>query len=117
MNSEQKRINFNQMVAGYINCALWADVDEENAEKFVWLHLSNEALAVAHVTCQQFLSKIGNYFVNDYSKLGHDLWLTQNGHGSGFFDGDWYDGDFLTECAKLGERYIYLGDDDFLYIG
>lgn len=37
MNSEQKRINFNEMVAGYINCALWVDAEDETSEKYTWL--------------------------------------------------------------------------------
>lgn len=34
--------------------------------------------------------------------MGHDFWLTRNGHGAGFWDGDYPDpwGDKLTEAAK-----------------
>lgn len=124
MNSEQKRINFNEMVAGYINCALCVDADDR-ASKFTWLHLSGEALAVATVNCQKFINSVviqgKSDFLEtaDWSKLGHDFWLTRNGHGSGFFDGDYEYllGELLTDIAQSsGESYLYLGDDDYIYI-
>lgn len=34
-------------------------------------------------------------------QAGHDFWLTQNGHGAGFWDGDWPKyGDTFTKLAK-----------------
>lgn len=50
----------------------------------------------------------------DDSKIGHDLWLTQNRHGAGFWDGDYGDDKdpstpaaILTKAAhKLPERYL-----------
>lgn len=48
---------------------------------------------------------------------GHDFWLTRNGHGAGFWDGDWPNGDTLTDKAKTyGEANLYVGDDGKLYI-
>ncbi len=40
---------------------------------------------------------------------GHDFWLSRNGHGSGFFDGDWPDaGDRLDKASEAyGEVYLY----------
>ena len=45
-----------------------------------------------------------------YQQFGHDLWLTHEGHGCGFWDGDWdgievdgelvWWGDTLTEMTK-----------------
>lgn len=50
-------------------------------------------------------------------RAGHDFWLTRNGHGAGFWDGDWPDtGDTLTEaCKAYGEVYLYVGDDGRIY--
>jgi hypothetical protein len=44
--------------------------------------------------------------------LGHDLWLTRNGHGVGFWDRDLGDlGDLLTDLADLmGEFDLSVGD-------
>ena len=51
---------------------------------------------------------------------GHDLLLTRNHHGAGFWDGDWPKGvgKRLTDAAdRLGEVYPYVGDDGLIYIG
>lgn len=52
------------------------------------------------------------------SEVGHDLWLTQNGHGVGFWDRDLGEhGDTLTEHAdKFGVRYVFLDEDGKLQI-
>jgi hypothetical protein len=49
---------------------------------------------------------------------GHDFWLTRNGHGAGFWDGDWPKeaGDRLTKaCEEFGEFDLYIGDDGMIY--
>lgn len=54
----------------------------------------------------------------DEEQLGHDIWLTRNGHGAGFFD-RMYDSEneqILTNKAKsLGSSDVYLGDDKVIY--
>lgn len=50
----------------------------------------------------------------DWSQVGHDLWLTANGHGCGFWDGDWpeKEGEILTAAAKrIGETNLGTCDD------
>ncbi|NEP51371.1 MAG: hypothetical protein F6K65_22260 [Moorea sp. SIO3C2] len=54
--------------------------------------------------------------------LGHDFWLTRNGHGAGFWDGDW-DNEFIEmgdRLTNLSKQYpavdIYEGDDGLLYV-
>jgi hypothetical protein len=49
----------------------------------------------------------------DSGQGGHDFWLTRNGHGAGFWDGDWPEevGKRLTEASKkYGEVYLYVQD-------
>lgn len=48
---------------------------------------------------------------------GHDFWLTRNGHGAGFWDGDWPErGKELTVASKkYGEADLYVGDDGYIY--
>ncbi len=56
-------------------------------------------------------------------QLGHDFWLTRNGHGAGFWD-RYYDngeaeemGNVLTRLSKpYGESSLYIGDDGALYV-
>ena len=52
-----------------------------------------------------------------WSLAGHDFWLTRNGHGSGFWDGDWpKSGDALTKAAEgFGAYDLYVGDDGLIY--
>ena len=47
-----------------------------------------------------------------WAKLGHDLWLTRNGHGAGYWDrGLGEIGTELTRAAKaLGSQDLYVAD-------
>lgn len=59
----------------------------------------------------------GECSVTEYA--GHDFWLTRNGHGAGFWDGDWKEPaatilDKATEA--FGECNLYVGDDGKLYL-
>lgn len=49
---------------------------------------------------------------------GHDFWLTRNGHGAGFWDGDWSEphATVLTRVSHaFGEVNLYVGDDGRIY--
>ncbi|MFX7784369.1 hypothetical protein ABTJ92_19280, partial [Acinetobacter baumannii] len=49
---------------------------------------------------------------------GHDFWLNRNGHGSGFWDGDWPGemGDRLDEASKkYGTVDLIVGEDGLIY--
>ena len=51
-------------------------------------------------------------------RAGQDFWLTRNGHGCGFWDGDWAEpaATKLTEASKaFGEVSLYIGDDGLIY--
>lgn len=50
---------------------------------------------------------------------GRDFWYTRNGHGCGFWDGDWPEpyATTLTEAARaFGSVDAYLGDDGKVYL-
>lgn len=57
-----------------------------------------------------------------WGQVGHDFWLTRNGHGAGFWDDPEYYGgpenaDILTKIAgDMGEVTAYVGDDGMLYV-
>lgn len=50
--------------------------------------------------------------------VGHDFYMTRNGHGVGFWDrglgelGTWLTG----ICKPFGEAYAYVGDDGSVYV-
>lgn len=54
----------------------------------------------------------------DDDQFGHDLWLTENGHGVGFWCRDELEidiqgeslGDRLTDAVRYREAYLYLDD-------
>ena len=53
---------------------------------------------------------------DEFEQLEHDFILTVNGHGAGFWDGDWESGDELTTiCKRFPQIEVYLGDDNLLY--
>jgi hypothetical protein len=86
---------------------------------------SPEALERVRVDCEKFYRgasaltlPAGASFREDDAGAGMDFWLTRNGHGAGFWDGDWPEkqGEALTELAEeFGELNVYVGDDGKLY--
>ena len=57
------------------------------------------------IDCLAFYSRIDCYLPTDDVKIaaaGHDFWLTRNGHGAGFWDGDWpaFQGEMFTNISK-----------------
>jgi hypothetical protein len=61
-----------------------------------------------------YLSANEGRFGNDLAgAAGHDFQLTRNGHGAGFWDGDWKHGDELTALAKtFGTCSVQFNVDD-----
>lgn|SRR6185369_5848647 len=116
------------MVRGYLECCARSTggtdskgVEHEHMEQF---DFSDEALKEARETCRDFL--VDNFdaiarLVYEFDvlagRIGHDLWLTREHHGAGFWDrGYGHVGDELTEAAHaLGSGNAYLGDDDLIY--
>lgn len=49
---------------------------------------------------------------------GHDLWLTRNGHGAGFWDRGYPEdvaGRLTSAAEALGQIDLYVGDDGVIY--
>lgn len=63
--------------------------------------------------CDRFQELAGEMIEGREERAGYDFWHTRNGHGAGFWDGDWPEhGDALTELSeKFGEVSLYGGDD------
>jgi len=84
--------------------------------------LSPEDVERVNADIARFLSRVDKDPVlaeavgDDLSRAGHDFVLTRNGHGAGFWDGDWGEyGDALTKIAQsFPEQHLYVGDDDDL---
>lgn len=53
-----------------------------------------------------------------WNQVAHDFIMTRNGHGCGFWDGDWAEpwATILTDLShEFGEIAVYVGDDNLLY--
>ena len=108
--------------ASYIETALWAEHDECNGAE-----LAPETQEAMEADCKAFYAAYSDTIQaatlrvgrseNDIA-AGHDFWLTRNGHGAGFWDGDWSQPaqDILDNASKLaGQRSLYAGDDGLIY--
>jgi hypothetical protein len=83
-----------------------------------------DSLIDAYSDIKKFIEFAGkeaiDYAINErgLERLGHDIWLTRNHHGAGFFDHS-YDDDIenkLTQAAyKLKEINLFVGDNYKLY--
>jgi len=105
----------------YLETAIWSsnDGDKQLDEDYGLEDFAPEAVAQARKDVQEFLKKIGSVADDlDIEQLGHDFWLTRNGHGTGFWDRG-YDKDIesvLMKAAKsFKENDPYVGDDGKIY--
>ena len=120
----------------YLEAALWSSMDNSNEQggepldkNYTIADLAPEALALAVKDCARFQEDNAETLATaecsrgsgEYSTLaqaGHDFWLTRNGHGCGFWDGDWSEpeGEALDAASKaFGETSLDVGDDGQLY--
>lgn len=110
---------------GYIECALWSSIDYEGNpldDTFDRDDLSQQALDTMAGEVADFLRWCEQEGLDlseiDPEQVGHDFWLTRNGHGAGFWDRGLGDlGDRLTKmCKPYGMSDLYIGDDGALYV-
>lgn len=108
-------------VRAYIECALWTLTDDAG-EPCDYLSVSDiapETLAKMREDCADFhmLASVREDYMEAIldapGAAGHDFWLTRNGHGAGFWDGDWphIGNELTTLCKSFGSFDLYIGDD------
>ena len=116
----------------YVVTALWSstgDDDEPLDKQYSLEDIADEAQAKMRADCEKFIQANEQYINDDnllrtsdsdtYGSAGHDFWLNRNGHGAGFWDGDWEEsaGRNMDESSKsFGNCDLYLGDDGKLYL-
>jgi len=121
--------NLDKFTQAYIEAALWSSVDDDGTpldSNYGREDLAPETLAKMVEDCAKFqednaeiitgCAREGGEYTED-ERAGHDFWLTRNGHGAGFWDGDWPEhGEELTKASKrFGEVDLYVGDDGMIY--
>lgn len=128
--------NFEEFFNAYLAAALWSSTDESGEHldaRFSDDNFSCEARMVLFSFAMVFYSR-NWYFIKalkekgvdpypeQYSLFclaGHDLWLTQNGHGAGFWANDYwgcYQDIFDKAASSLSELDIIIGDDGRLHV-
>lgn len=109
----------------YIECMLWSTMDnatEQGGEpldaNYSWDDFSPALQRQVIEDCEEFSSLYESLIDGDDKHAGHDFWLTREGHGAGFWDGDWEE-PAATVLTKASETYgsfdIYVGNDGVIY--
>ena len=98
----------------YLICALWTE--ELDSREIGEIHPTN--LEQAKKDVDSFVKKAGSLLDNmDEEQIGHDFWLTRNGHGAGFWDrGLGEVGDKLTKICKEFKGIDVTTDEMTIYI-
>lgn len=146
------------VLQGYVACALWSSNDESDESggdpmdaNYDPEDIAPDSLVSMRTDVEAFLATIererpgvttvmeGTEPWSDPGQVGHDLWLTRNHHGTGFWDrwyyyAAWTDldgvehpahgdqvkaelGEFLTKHAHdMGDCDLYVGDDGQVYV-
>ncbi len=112
----------------YLECALWAESDHKDEqgknygepldENYSIEDIEPDSLKNAISDCQRFQKENIENIEFHSRQAGRDFWLTRNGHGTGFWDGDWRSevGERLTKASeKFDTIDILVGDNGTLY--
>ncbi len=110
----------------YVESALWSttDMDSDTDEcldaNYSISDLAPETRKVLYDELETFMPNFNLVMAKDrshtISQFVHDFWLTRNGHGAGFWDGDYQNGERLTELSsEYGAVDLYVGDDKKIY--
>jgi len=109
----------------YIEAALWSSTDESDEQggepldaNYGLNDIAPETLASILNDCEAFQQDHAEDIGGELERAGHDFWLTRNGHGAGFWDGDWDEGIGLrlTDASDVyGSVDLYVGDDGLIY--
>lgn len=111
-------------VESYINCALWAEeLDDADitVEETEVKRVSEDIKKFYDIVSDEFGTELTNHIfslsgVDVSNSVGHELYLSRNGHGSGFFDADEFDSikDGLSD--RLQELAGEMGTDDYFVL-
>jgi len=127
MNTQDK-LHRDSFIKAFFACALGATNDESNPSggeplenNFSESDFDPVTKAKLTIDCEAFMdAQSVNLTDHPAEDAGHDFFLSQNGHGAGFFDRDYgtkEQRDALQKASRsFGEANIYVGDDGKLYV-
>lgn len=103
-----------QFTNAYLTCAIWSSTDDDglplDMKGYSINDFNADSLEQARIDCHTFIRQVVKYadfdaYIHLREQGGYDLWLTRNGHGTGFWDrADIYgkaDSCLLAHHAKL----------------
>lgn len=111
-------------IDSFLETALWSTIGYDNNDQDFMLDskcsvsdVSESFKEQCQIVMNDFMDKARHLFTDDElenNPIEHDLWLTMHGHGAGFWDGDYENGD---ELSKIADTMPCLEDDlrDDLY--
>lgn len=105
---------YREFVEAYIECMIWSSPEDDEGNRpdesdFGFDELDVSERVSVYRDCASFLDSYRRDIGTEYAQAGHDFSLTRNGHGAGFWGGDWpYEaGQRLTEaCEPYGGQYV-----------
>jgi hypothetical protein len=104
-------IDLEQAIAGYVQAAFYCATNGAGDSFPLWDTYTIDDLDQATADeirndVTTFIERVLEAFPNfnwegkPAERVGEDLYMTQAGHGCGFWDGDWENGSALTKLAK-----------------
>ena len=113
-------------VEQYLITALWSTNDESDErggepldKNYDLSDIAEETINKAIEDCKRFREENAeDLSIGEETHAAHDFWLTRNGHGAGFWDGDWPEPQasrLTAACKAFGEVDLYVGDDGKIY--
>ena len=125
-------IDADTVLTHYLIAALWSSTHPDTGEPLDDDHevsyIHESAVETSRADVESFIAAIGDLDLAPYeavalqfgrdAMIGHDLWLTRNGHGAGFVTrGAGEVGEQLDRLASamMGVDF-YVGDDGAIYL-
>ncbi len=121
---ERTNTHLSPFVRSYIETALWSSTDNDGIPlddtRYTDTELAEETIGKIIGDCERFQVAAEAFpgFSELTQPIAHDFWLTRNGHGAGFWDGD-YPEPLATQLTDLAHSFgtcdLYIGDDGKIY--
>ena len=111
-----------EFLQGYADAALFSSSTDDDTpldEKFGIGDFEPDTMKIFEEDCRKFLEKAASLLsYEQYEDAGRNFWYSRNGHGTGFFEGDF--GDNSMELQKIAEEFgdVYLyAENERVYQG
>jgi hypothetical protein len=117
------KTDINLFFTQFLVTALWSSTDDTESPLDANYSVGDfdpDTLKQLRAECKTFIQLNDKLLAQagDSSQNGHDFWLTRCGHGAGYWDRGYGDvGNQLTLASeRAGNRDLYIGDDDLIYV-